>query len=157
MIRKTIILTALASAATSFPVAAQVASDTEAQTPTMEPAEDSTRIGTETAAGQDAAAEAATPADSGADAAAATGTGATATASTATAATAADVKAGATVVDQQGGTVGTIESVDANGAVISTGKARVQIPVTSFAKNERGLVISLTKAQLEAEASKPSA
>lgn len=72
------------------------------------------------------------------------------------AATPADVKAGASVHDTQGGMVGTIESVDATGAVIATGKARVQIPLASFAKNDTGLVISLTKAQLEAEAAKAS-
>ncbi len=69
-----------------------------------------------------------------------------------TAATAADVTAGKSVMDTAGAMVGTIEKVDANGAVISTGTARVQIPVTSFAKNDRGLVISASKAELEAAA-----
>ncbi len=69
-----------------------------------------------------------------------------------TAATAADVTAGKSVMDMAGAMVGTIEKVDANGAVIATGTARVQIPVTSFAKNDRGLVISASKAELEAAA-----
>lgn len=68
------------------------------------------------------------------------------------AAVAADVTAGAEVRDTDGNMVGTIESVDANGAVISTGKARVQIPVSSFAKNDEGLVIAMSKAELEAAA-----
>ena len=70
-------------------------------------------------------------------------------------ATAADVKKGAAVYDQKGGSVGTIESVSAKGAVVSTGKVRVPIPVSSFARNDKGLVISMTKAELEA-AAKPS-
>lgn len=67
-------------------------------------------------------------------------------------AAAADVKAGAEVRDTDGNVVGTIETVDANGAVIATGEARVQIPVTSFAKNDTGLVIAMSKAELEAAA-----
>jgi preprotein translocase subunit YajC len=68
------------------------------------------------------------------------------------AATAEDVKKGAEVYDQKGGMVGTIESVDAKGAIVATGKVRVPIPVSSFAKNDKGLVISMTKAELDAQA-----
>jgi hypothetical protein len=67
-------------------------------------------------------------------------------------ATAAEVKKGVSVYDQKGGTVGTIESVDAKGAIVATGKVRVPIPVSSFAKNDKGLVISMTKAELDAQA-----
>lgn len=66
-------------------------------------------------------------------------------------ATPADIREGVLVQDMQGGTVGTIESVDADGAVVSTGAARAKLPLNSFGKNERGLVISLTKAELEAQ------
>ena len=62
-----------------------------------------------------------------------------------------DVREGRRVHDPQGGLVGTIESVNENGAVISTGGVRAQMPFSSFAKNDRGLVIALTRAQLEAE------
>lgn len=99
---------------------------------------------------QDAADAAAEAADAAASADASASAGAQAGATQV--ATAADVKAGARVLDPQGGEVGTIESVDANGAVVATGAARVQIPIASFAKNDAGLVISLTKAQLEAQA-----
>jgi hypothetical protein len=68
------------------------------------------------------------------------------------AATAADVHAGVQVRDQTGGMVGTIESVDATGAVVATGTARAKLPLTSFGRNGQGLVISLTRAQLEAAA-----
>ena len=69
-----------------------------------------------------------------------------------TRATAADIRAGLAVFDQQGGEVGTVETVDADGAVVATGKVRAKLPLTSFGKNNRGLVISLSKAQLEAAA-----
>ena len=66
--------------------------------------------------------------------------------------TAADVEVGAQVHDTDGGMVGTIESVDAEGAVIATGSVRAKLPFGSFGKNDRGLVISLTRAELEAAA-----
>ena len=71
-----------------------------------------------------------------------------------TAATAADVKAGVAVFDQKGGEVGKIESFSAKGAVVSTGKARAEIPLASLGKNDKGLVISMTKAELEAASAK---
>lgn len=67
-----------------------------------------------------------------------------------TQATAADVRTGVQVRDTTGGLVGTIESVDASGAVVSTGTARAKIPVASFGRNNQGLVISMNKAELEA-------
>lgn len=76
------------------------------------------------------------------------------TAGTAAPATASDVVAHASVYDQSGGTVGTIESVDASGAVLSTGSVKVRVPVTSFAKTDKGLVIGMTKAEVEAAAKK---
>lgn len=72
---------------------------------------------------------------------------------TVTAATEADFKAGVPVFDQKGGVVGKVESVSAKGAVVSTGKARAEIPTASFGKNDKGLVMSMTKAELEAAAS----
>jgi hypothetical protein len=62
-----------------------------------------------------------------------------------------DVREGSLVHDTQGGRVGTIESVDENGAVVSTGRARAKLPFSSFGKDGSGLVISMTRAQLEAE------
>jgi hypothetical protein len=69
-----------------------------------------------------------------------------------TTATDADVHAGVQVRDQTGGMVGTVESVDATGAVVATGTVRAKLPLTSFGRNNQGLVISLTRAQLEAAA-----
>ena len=62
-----------------------------------------------------------------------------------------DFREGSSVRDTQGGLVGTIDSVDENGAVVSTGRVKARLPFSSFGKNARGLVISLTRAQLEAE------
>lgn len=97
------------------------------------------------AAGDAAAPEATTGAPTPrAGAAADAGGGATA------AATQADLKTGAAVYDSTGATVGTIQSVTATGAVVASGKLRAEIPAASFAKNSRGLVIGITKAEFEA-------
>ena len=69
-------------------------------------------------------------------------------------ATQADLRVGTAVSDTHGGSVGTIESADAEGAVVATGKARAKLPLASFGKNASGgLVVSMTKAQIEAAAS----
>ncbi len=64
-------------------------------------------------------------------------------------ATAADLVAGAQVLDQQGQPVGTIETADATGAVVSTGNARGRLNLDAFYKNERGLLIGYSRAQFE--------
>jgi hypothetical protein len=69
-----------------------------------------------------------------------------------TAATEADIKKDAEVYDQNGELVGKIDSVKAEGAIVNTGKARAEIPITSFGKNDKGLVISISKADLDAQA-----
>lgn len=82
-----------------------------------------------------------------------------AAAAPATAPAAANVTAGATVVDTTGAPVGTIESVSGDNAVLSTGTVKAAIPVASFAKGANGLVIGITKADLEAKvqaATKPT-
>ena len=73
-------------------------------------------------------------------------------AGTVTLATADDIKAGALVFDQSGAEVGKIDSVDADGAIVNTGKARAEIPLTSFGKSDKGLVVSVTKADLDSKA-----
>jgi hypothetical protein len=62
------------------------------------------------------------------------------------------VKAGVKVFDQTGAEVGKIDSVKGDAAVVNTGKARAEIPISSFGKNDSGLVISVTKAEIEAKA-----
>ena len=69
-----------------------------------------------------------------------------------TKATKADIKVGVAVSDATGNAVGKIESVDSEGAVVSTGSAHAKIPLSSFGRNDKGLVIAMTKAELEAAA-----
>lgn len=69
-----------------------------------------------------------------------------------TLATAEDIKAGLSVYDEKGGMVGKVETVSPKGAVVNTGKARAEIALSSFGKNDQGLVISITKADIEAKA-----
>jgi hypothetical protein len=72
-----------------------------------------------------------------------------------TKATAADIKAGVSVYDQKGALVGKIVSSTAKGAVLDTGTVKATIPAASFAKSDKGLVIGMTKAQIDA-AAKPT-
>ena len=69
-----------------------------------------------------------------------------------TPATEADIKAGVAVFDADGKAVGKIESVDAKGAVVSTGSAKAQVPLSSFGRSDKGLVISMSRAELESAA-----
>ena len=70
-----------------------------------------------------------------------------------TAAAPSDFRTGIEVRDARGGMVGTVESVDGEGAIVFTGNLRAKLPFQSFGKNNLGLVISLSKAELEAAAS----
>jgi hypothetical protein len=63
------------------------------------------------------------------------------------------VKAGAQVNDTSGAPVGTIESVSGDLAVVSTGTNKVSLPVSAFGQGEKGPIIAMTKAQLDAAAS----
>jgi preprotein translocase subunit YajC len=66
-----------------------------------------------------------------------------------------NVTAGAQVADASGGAVGTIESVSGSNAVLSTGTAKATLPVTAFAAAPNGgLVIGMTKAEVEAAVAK---
>ncbi|KRB82904.1 hypothetical protein ASE00_12945 [Sphingomonas sp. Root710] len=62
--------------------------------------------------------------------------------------------AGMTVSDPAGGAVGTIDSVTGETAVVATGTHKVALPLASFAKNDKGAVIGLTKTELDAAAAK---
>jgi hypothetical protein len=73
-----------------------------------------------------------------------------------TKATEADIKVGAAVYDAKGNSVGKIESVDSKGAVVSTGSVRATLALSSFGLNDKGLVIAMTRAELEAAAKEKS-
>jgi hypothetical protein len=72
-------------------------------------------------------------------------------------ATAADVVTGAAVNDSHGVQLGTIESVDAGGAVILTAAGRARIPIEAFGKNSHGLLLQTTKAQFDASVAQANA
>ena len=97
------------------------------------------------------ATDTATPSDAATAPAAKPQTGAVAKA------TQADLKAGAPVSDVAGASVGKIETADAEGAVVATGKVRAKLPLASFGKDAKGgIVISMSKAELEAAANQGS-
>jgi len=72
-------------------------------------------------------------------------------------ATAAEVIAGVAVNDSAGVQLGTIESVDAGGAVIVTAAGRARIPMEAFGKNSHGLLLQTTKAQFDATVAQANA
>lgn len=77
---------------------------------------------------------------------------ATTASSAAPAAATANVTAGAAVMDAKGGAVGTVALVTGDVAVIDTGIVKASVPTSAFAKSEKGLLIGMTKAELEAAA-----
>ena len=66
-----------------------------------------------------------------------------------TAAPAPALVAGAKVLDTAGGTVGSIESIDGDYAVVATTKSHVRLPKSSFAMGPNGPVIAMTADQLD--------
>jgi hypothetical protein len=68
-----------------------------------------------------------------------------------------DIVVAAAVFDLSGQTVGTIETVDADGAVVATSLGRAKIPLNAFGKNRIGLVIGLSKKDFEALVAKANA
>jgi preprotein translocase subunit YajC len=66
---------------------------------------------------------------------------------------AAKITAGATVSDTAGGAVGTIKAVEGGFALLDTSAVQVKLPLASFAVKGDGLIVGMTKAQIEAAAS----
>lgn len=79
-----------------------------------------------------------------------------ATADRVVAATAADLRPGAEIRDVEGGLVGRIQSADRDSAIVTTGRTRARLPLSSFGKNRTGLVISMSRSELEAAAAAQS-
>ncbi|HEY0414028.1 MAG TPA: hypothetical protein VGD66_12900 [Allosphingosinicella sp.] len=69
----------------------------------------------------------------------------------------ADLLAGAAISDSGGKPVGTIEAVDADGAIVATAAGKVKVPLDAFGKNKAGLLIGMTKAEFEALVAKATA
>jgi hypothetical protein len=68
-----------------------------------------------------------------------------------------EVIAQAAVYDLTGQSVGTIETVDADGAVVMTAVGKVKIPLNAFGKNKLGLLVGLSKKDFEAQVMKANA
>lgn len=62
------------------------------------------------------------------------------------------VAVGAQVVDTAGNPVGTIEQVAGDLAVLSTGSNKVSLPLSSFGAGEKGPVLAMTRAEVDAAA-----
>ena len=69
-----------------------------------------------------------------------------------TASPAVKVAVGAAVSDTSGNPVGTIEAVEGDLAVLSTGTNKVSLPISSFGAGEKGPVLGMTKAEVDAAA-----
>ncbi|HEX4737275.1 MAG TPA: hypothetical protein VH331_06920 [Allosphingosinicella sp.] len=68
-----------------------------------------------------------------------------------------DIVAAATVFDLSGQTVGTIDAVDPDGAIVETVAGKVKVPLSAFGKNRNGLLIGVSKKDFEMLVTKANA
>lgn len=61
------------------------------------------------------------------------------------------IRAGATVTDPQGGTVGTVASVDGQFVILRTDRHEVRLPVSSFTATDEAVLFGATREQLNAD------
>lgn len=59
-------------------------------------------------------------------------------------ATAGDLKAGLALRDVKGVAIGTIASVESDGAVVDTGQTKIKVPLVAFGKDDKGLLLGIT-------------
>ena len=59
----------------------------------------------------------------------------------------ADIKAGSALRDKDGVKIGTVDTVDADGAVVNTGQTKIKVPLTAFGKDDQGLLLGITAAR----------
>ena len=64
-------------------------------------------------------------------------------------ATAADIVVGASLRDVDGKSIGTIFSVDSEGAVVASGESRIKVPLIAFGKDDSGLLLAVTEARFK--------
>lgn len=69
----------------------------------------------------------------------------------------AQIAAGTAVSDPQGGAVGTITAVDGEFVTLKTDRHEVRLPSSSFAKGDKGYVMGMTQADLNAAVDKTMA
>lgn len=67
------------------------------------------------------------------------------------------IKAGETVYDRSGGTVGTVASIKGDAVVIDTGTTKVTLGESSLRRRDGKLVLPMTRSVLEAESAKVQA
>jgi len=67
-------------------------------------------------------------------------------------ATAADLQAGATVRDNRGHRIGTLQSVSGNVAIVADGNRSLHVPLAQLYRSGKGLVTKLSRQQLNASA-----
>ncbi|QXQ05102.1 hypothetical protein KX816_12515 [Sphingosinicellaceae bacterium] len=87
----------------------------------------------------------------------AVGTAAIAQAPAPAAAAAPALAAGATVYDPTGAEAGTVDSINGDLVVVSTGTNKISMPKASFGAGAKGPMVSVTKAQIDAAASQAAA
>ena len=71
----------------------------------------------------------------------------------------ADIVAGSDVHDSKGVVLGKVESASMSAAVVASAVGKVEVPLEAFGKNNKGLLLALTKADFDkmvADASKPN-
>jgi hypothetical protein len=68
-----------------------------------------------------------------------------------------EVKVGEAVSDRNGKALGTIEAVDAGGAVVATAAGKAKVPLDAFGKNRKGLLLGVSKAEFDSLVAKANA
>ena len=63
---------------------------------------------------------------------------------------AAEVAAGTALHDKTGASIGTVDKVEPDGAVIATAAGKVKVPLEAFGVNKKGLLVDLTKTEFDA-------
>ena len=61
-----------------------------------------------------------------------------------------EVVAGKVVSSLKGELLGTVEAVEADGAIVTTAKGKVKIPLEGFGRTDQGLVLAISKEEFEA-------
>ena len=61
-----------------------------------------------------------------------------------------DVTVGSDIRDAKGVVLGKVDSVSMSAAVVTAEGGKVEVPLDSFGKNNKGLLLSLTKAEFDA-------
>ena len=60
-----------------------------------------------------------------------------------------EVVAGAALMDKTGTAIGTVESVEADGAIVATLAGKVKVPLEALGKNKKGLLVDLSKSEFD--------